>query len=122
MNKLVISVLALQFSLISSYVDFPDTSDTMGIDRWCQQDQDCWDVVSGSNPFVKCTDIGNWGTNNWGRKKRPPHWGKCRIPWDFGTECNTDRDCVRGSTCEALFCHGPSTRGPDPVLRKGLKK
>ena len=49
-------------------------------------------------------------------------WGQCRIPWDFGTECNTNHDCVRGSTCDAIFCHGPSTRGPDPVLKKGLKK
>eukprot|EP00093_Oithona_nana_P005145 05145.XXX_140652_140010_1 [CDS] Oithona nana genome sequencing. len=120
MNRHIICVLVLQFSLINCYVDFPDTDDTMGGDRWCQHDQDCM------NPFVECTHIGYW-EEGWGNfsdnlKRSYKGWGKCRIPWDFGTECKTDLDCVRGSTCDALYCHGPSTRGPDPVLRKGLKK
>ena len=110
MDRLIVCVIFLQFSLINAYVDF-----TNDFPRWCRSDVDC------QNPFVKCMYQGRWDPPV-PMAKGPDSWGQCRIPWDFGTECNTDLDCVRGSTCDALYCHGPSTRGPDPVLRKGLKK
>ena len=110
MDKLLICFIFLQFSLINAYVSFNYANGQ----KWCRSDADC------QNSFLKCMYQGHWNPPE--AMGKNGQWGQCRIPWDFGTECKTDQDCVRGSTCDALYCHGPSTRGPDPVLRQGLKK
>ena len=104
MKVLIICVLIFQFSLINAYISWHNSDGPF----YCQSDADC-----GNPHFVKCLNQGGWTRNG---------WGTCRIPWDFGKECNTDLDCYRGSHCHAIYCHGPSTRGPNPVLEPGLKK
>ena len=104
MKVLIICVLIFQFSLINAYISWHNSDGPF----YCQSDADC-----GNPHFVKCLNQGGWTRNS---------WGTCRIPWDFGKECNTDLDCYRGSHCHAIYCHGPSTRGPNPVLEPGLKK
>ena len=98
----VLVLICLQFSPIHSYIDFPNDNDNF---LHCRTDADC-----GSNPFVNCL-----------HQDARSGWGQCRIPWDFGKECKTDHDCVRGSSCDAIYCHGQNARFFDDPF-SGLKK
>ena len=96
--------LIFQIALTYAY----DSAHNVNGPVWCVSDADC-----GNPAFTKCLWQGSFGRSG---------WGQCRIPWDFGKECNTDNDCYRGQHCHAIYCHGPSTRGRNPILEKGLKK